>query len=361
VKLTSYAVIGVFVVIATKTSYAGDFEGKQIIVGGDLRLRHDLIDEEMKSPCNRERIRARISITSSLKDNLSIGMQLATGGDDPTSRNQTLGDGFSSKAIMLDRAYLSWNPSQIGGLAVTGGKFANPFVSPSSTELLWDSDLNPEGLTCRYSRKAGKTVATATAAYFIAEDRKEQNDISILGIQASIANETPLGTLLLGAGYYDYQHIQSSFFLYDSADSFGNSADTHGKYSHDYNDTETFFEYKPVILKSVMFFGDYVVNTAPGVDKSRGWLVGTTCGSCSAPHSIECRYSFRRLENDAVVGAFTDSDFAGGGTGGKGHEISFDYQLTKNIKTAITYFINEKNQYDGLSYHRMQLDMNVKL
>jgi hypothetical protein len=66
-------------------------------------------------------------------------LQTASAAD---SANQTFEDGFSDYPIFISRAYLGWSPNE--WLTVTGGKVPNPLYT---TELVWDSDINPTGIT----------------------------------------------------------------------------------------------------------------------------------------------------------------------------------------------------------------------
>ena len=73
------------------------------------------------------------------------------------------------------------------------------------------------------------------------------------------------------------------------------------------------------------------------------------------------------LEADAVLGLLSDSDFAGGGTDGKGHILTGAYGINKQWSLGLTSFLNneagEKNLADqggALSYDRIQLDTKFK-
>jgi hypothetical protein len=68
------------------------------------------------------------------------------------------------------------------------------------------------------------------------------------------------------------------------------------------------------------------------------------------------------VEKDAVIGTFTDSDFRGGGTDAKGHEIGGSYQLAKNSAINLTYFINEIGLEldDPQDFKRLQADLQLK-
>ena len=79
-----------------------------VTVVGDLRYRHETINEEGLTERQRHRIRARLGISGELAANLSVGVGLTPGGDNPISGNQTLGDGFSPKDLGLEYAYFNW-------------------------------------------------------------------------------------------------------------------------------------------------------------------------------------------------------------------------------------------------------------
>ena len=73
---------------------------------------------------------------------MSFGV--ATGSSDPVSTNQTLGQGNSSKNLVLDLAYVQWQ-TPISGLKLRAGKFSNPIMRAGGSGLVWDGDLRPEG------------------------------------------------------------------------------------------------------------------------------------------------------------------------------------------------------------------------
>ena len=103
---------------------------------GDLRYRHELIDEEGKEQRNRQRMRTRVSFTAQASDDVNIIFQLAGGSSDtPVSTNQDLGNGFSTKSVWIDMAYFDWHSSQIKGFNVMGGKVKNPFYNVGKSQL----------------------------------------------------------------------------------------------------------------------------------------------------------------------------------------------------------------------------------
>ena len=89
-------------------------------------------------------------------------------------------------------------------------------------------------------------------------------------------------------------------------------------------------------------YGSYVKNTAATTSEDTAWIVGVTFNKAKEPKSWELGYHYRNVEKDAVLGVLTTSDPFGGGTDGKGHELSGKYQLTKNIQAGLTYFLTQK-------------------
>ena len=114
---------------------------------GDFRLRDEPFfggPADQSQMQNRERFRARLNISAKLNEELSGGISLSSGDiHDPISTNQTTNQFYTRKIFALDRAFISYTPHGFKPLTLTGGKFAYPFYR---TELVWDNDLNPEGV-----------------------------------------------------------------------------------------------------------------------------------------------------------------------------------------------------------------------
>jgi hypothetical protein len=337
-------------------------KGQNLTIGGDLRYRHELIDMEGKDMRTRQRIRTRLNLQTKVHDDVKIGVQLASGSGDPVSTNQTLTNGFSGKQINIDEAFFEWQPRSFHGFAMVGGKVKNPLFIPGNTELLWDNDLKPEGLSLGYSGTRGPVTLFTHASYFWVEERKADKDAILLEGQAGVNYTSSIAQVIFGCGYFDYQNAKNYPPTYNPKDGLGNSVDSKGNYRYDYKDLEFFGELNPVGLAgNVSIFFDFVSNIAKNVDKNQAWLAGFVIGKCKKPGSFDFRYSFRYLEKDALVGAFTDSDFNDGRTDGKGHEINIDYQIASKINTGITYYFNQQGIDNSKDYQRLMVDVNFKL
>ncbi len=129
-----------------------DLEGRwktlgPFVLSGDLRLRAEPTfggPRDQSQDRFRERIRLRFNAEARLNDQLKGGFSFASGDlNNSISTNQTANQYATRKPLAIDRAYATYNPSWFRALTVTGGKFAYPWFN---TELVWDKDLNPEGV-----------------------------------------------------------------------------------------------------------------------------------------------------------------------------------------------------------------------
>jgi len=347
---------------------------EDVKVKGDLRYRHEMIDEQDKDARHRHRLRARLGVEGKVNEFTKIGIQLATGSDDPVSTNQTLDDGFTSKNLVLDLAYLKYKPARMPGMEITAGKFKNPFYKPGKSELIWDSDFNPEGGAAKFSRDFEDFNVTFIGSGLWIDERSSGDDSWIgagMGIFKYNMNEKKT-SFTVGAGYFNYVNAKGFTPFYDG-DPMGNSVDivitdiddddtTYAEqYKTEFELLELFAEVSHHVEKipvTVMF--DYVTNTAAD-SLDTGWLVGFRAGKTKKPWSWAFRYIYREVERDAVVGTYTDSDFRGGGTDAKGHEIGGSLQLADNTTFNVTYFMNTIGlDTDEEDFNRLQVDMQLK-
>ncbi|MFH0962894.1 MAG: putative porin [Planctomycetota bacterium] len=354
-----------------KKGYSSKWTEK-VKVGGGLRYRHERIAETDKPDRNRHRIKANLDVTAKVTDDIDVGLSVATGkyepkaeleqGQDPASLNQTLTSGFSSKSVWIDLAYFDWHPSRVSGLHVIGGKMKNPFYAPGSTELIWDGDLRPEGLAVKFARKWGAFEPFGSAGGFWVRENSGALDSILWGVQAGLKfqPEESKWYARAGLGYFDFTQADGAKTFYNTSKSFGNTT-SGGRYAYDFREFEPFIELGTDIGGvPVAVFADWVQNLGAPNGSNTGWLAGATVGKCKDPGSWQFRYNYRNIEKDAVVGVFTDSDFRGGGTDGKGSEVGFDYQLTKNVLAGISYFNNTLGVEGSKEYERLQIDVTFK-
>jgi len=329
---------------------------------GDFRPRLELIDRDADSigqPVDerrRGRFRLRFGMTAEVNDDVDFIFELATGGENPVSTNQSFDGGFTRKDIGVNLAYVDWQATD--NVDVQIGKLKNPWHRPGDHHLVWDSDLNPEGMFVKYE---GDNFFAAFGGFGVEE--RSSGDDSLLysaqgGYEFSLSESS---TLLAGAGYYAYTNMIGNSPFWEG-DPFGNTVDANGDFVYDYRMIQGFVEYATKIGGyPVSFFLDYIRNTeAPEFDT--GYAFGGKIGKVSEPGDWEASIAYQDLERDAVVALFTDSDFGGGGTDATGFEIKGKYGLTRNWNFGGTLFINEieENQGSPTDYLRLQIDFEFK-
>ncbi|MGD0597961.1 MAG: putative porin [Sedimentisphaerales bacterium] len=341
-------------------------------ISGDLRYRYEGIDSQSNgkwgSSINRNRLRARIGLYDKINDEVDVGFRLASGSSsDPVSTNQTEQDAFSKKSIWLDQAYFDWHPKDITGFDFIGGKMPRPFYRVGDNQLIWDDDLNPEGLAAKYELPISDSLKAYIngGGFWVGHpDTATAQDTSLWGIQGYLKNTFEDKSYLLGGmSYYTYGNIKGQSDvtkLWKGSSSFFGNTSVAGTYKYGYDIVEGFAEYGTKVADyPVAVFGSYAHNTAAPSDKSDGWLIGTTFNKAKDPGSWQIGYDYRDLDSDAVVGQFNDSDFDNGGTNAKGHRFNFTYQLAKNFQAGLTYFLDENKTTDD-KYRRLQADLLFK-
>ncbi len=325
---------------------------------GDVRYRYETIDDDAKAEDrNRNRLRARLNVAAKVADDVTAGVTLASGSEDPVSSNQSLGGGATSKDLNLDMAWIDWNFAQDTHLVA--GKTANPFFAPGGNGLIWDGDYRPEGANLSYDNG---TVYAVAAYHFLESDNKAggQDAEEMYGAQLGFKGNISDNVAFNVGGSYFYIPVEGSASFYDS-DFFGNSS-VGGLYEFDYEVFELFAELSTSLAgMPATLFADYVNNS--DADEDTGYALGFKLGKAKKRGAWEVGYTYEDLEADAVFATFTDSDFGGGGTDVKGHKLSAGLGISDNTSVSLTYFINEYGDFTNVQeedYNRLQLDLQTK-
>jgi len=334
---------------------------ERIKFGGDLRLRFDSIDEDGKDTRNRARYRARVGATAEVNESIDTTLALVSGEDDPTSGNQTFGDGFSSKPVRIDLAYVDLHPDLFAGNSALIGKMRMPFIAVN--DLIWDSELNPEGIAANTSFGDEQLAIKANAGSFWVEERSAENEAMLYGGQIAGVLKFENISLTAGGTLYLYEGIAGYAPVFDETTGFGNTViaadDGSLTYAYDYELVEFFARAGFTLGLPVELSANHVDNTEVDENNS-AFMAGIKLGKLKDPGSAEFSYSYREVEADSMLGVFTDSDAFGGGTDGSAHKWNAGYQIAKNVSGGATYYLSEKGLDNGKDYNRFQIDLTVK-
>lgn len=362
--LAACAMVGVTAATAQETKSSPSWMDT-VTLKGDIRARYEDIQEDGKADRQRDRFRLRLGVDAKPTDEVKIGARLTSSdGGDRASGNSTFTGGGSKKDVFIDLAFIEYTPSALDGLALIAGKMENPYIAVA--DQIWDGDYTPEGFALKYSAGGDIKALLAAGYHWLDERSSDEDDGKQLGAQAAIKMKTGEKSHLLGgAGYYVTQDLEGNPLFDDK--SFGNSStkvvdgdETNAFFASEFEVLELFAEAGLDIGLPVTIYGSYAVNQDAD-DNDTAWIAGFTLGKAKAVGSLEGGYNFRVVENDAVLGALTDSDSFGGGTNGEGHKVYVRYQLAKNLQLGATYFLNAKDP-DGkdIDYDRLQVDLAAK-
>lgn len=333
---------------AAQESWKDDFS-----FSGDLRPRYEYIDSEEATVRPRERFRVRLGAAMEVNQNVEVIVRLASGGDNPVSTNESFDGGFTRKPIGIDLAYADWTINEDVHLLV--GKVRNPLHRAGGHALIWDSDLNPEGVAVSYE----SGILSGTAGTYFVEERSSMDDSMLLAVQGGVKFDVgSAGELSAGLGYHAYTEMKGNQPLWLGVP-FGNSVDEDGNLLYDYRQVEVYGEFATSIGElPVSFFANYVKNTEVD-DNDIGYAFGAKVGKAGEPGTWQASWAWQELQADAVVALFTDSDFGGGGTDSRGHTIKARYALADNWAVGGTLFVNEVNLASGMpkDYTRLQVDL----
>ena len=331
-------------------------------LSGDLRVRaqHDTSDSDRPNRSSAQ-LRARLGASWRVNDLVSIGAHLVTGdGDDPNSVDVQLSNWDDDLAVSLDQAWLQLN---FGDLKLFGGKMPQPFAR---TELVWDGDVNPQGIaaTWRHARADG-SAWRANGLFFLVDERVAGADSTMLGVQ--LGHDTrAFGDWKFDASLALYDYSLKSIAGADSGDWRTNLLNPDGTYLSDFRLVDAIVgatwsglgERWPLRL-----VGDVVRNTGARTDGDRGHGLDLVLGRASQVGDWRISVGHATAGVDAVLAAFSQ-DNIGIATNYRLHSLGVDYVPWPNTTlSAILYryrpdaaaYAGSNDPHDWLNRARVSL------
>lgn len=239
-----------------------------------------------------------------------------------------------------------------------------------STDLVWDPDLNFEGIAATYTQQFTDSCGGfLTAGMFpMQEIELSQRDKWLWGVQGGM--EFRHGediSAKLGIAYYSYENLKGRLSKYDgepnaSAITFAQKGNTVFDINRDFVPSPSLptglaSDFKELNITAAVdfgfwdpihfvFMGDYVKNLGFDLDEAReltgdnlvkddstGYQLGLAVGhqTVTKPWEWKSYLFYKKLGADAVYDGFTDSDFHLGGTNAKGWIFGGDVGILKNF------------------------------
>ncbi|WP_428423392.1 putative porin [Methylibium sp.] len=340
----------------------------------------------------RMRVRARMGVTAAVDEHWSGGVRLTTGSlTDPVSSNQTLGNYDNRFVAAFDRAYVRYRHGD--AFNVVAGRFGNPWFG---TDLVWANDLSFDGVAAQWTPKINDSLSGfLTLAALPIQEVELAGDKWLFGAQAGADLANLWGGISgkLGLGVYSYSNIvgqpspPSSSLNEYTAPAFAQKGNTYFNISSDaarpllglasdyriLNLTGS-FDIPAVAGKHVLLTGDFARNF--GFDRSAvaarvgsdvepmvtAYQVRVAFGDADVKQARDWQVfaAYKRLERDAVLDAFTDSDFRLGGTDAKGFVIGGSYGLGKNVAANLRFLSADTISGPPLSVDSLQFDLTLR-
>ena len=340
---------------------------------GDFRFRGEGgFDQVGKDDDARARVRLRIGANYRISDELLVGMRAATGSPgDPNSSHVTLGDGFDDLEVSLDRAYLSYRPLAFEGVWATVGKFQHTFrQNPVYGELVWDADIQPEGLVVGRSWRDSNLedrVSATLGGYNVLYSSNGENVHALVGQVTAVADVSDEleGRLSLGGYYYSDVNPGGSTSLIDAN---AGNAEVGGQYVSQFALANPVLSVEgEVANQPLVASAEYVKNVRAEIDGDQGWAVGASYGSQTRQGDWRVYYQWQVLEQDAVFSPFGQDDFAHQ-TNFRGHVAGIKFMLTDKMGLHLWTLVSATDDISMLppglandrDQWRLRLDLDTK-
>ncbi|MGE0527872.1 MAG: putative porin [Bdellovibrionales bacterium] len=342
----------------------------RIQLNGDLRVRQDYISKESSgdtSARHRTRMRLRLGTQALITEDLTALVRLATGDNaNPIGGDSTWTDNANKKNIYVDRAYLDWKFAE--DMNALLGKQANPLPPLKDSQLIYDDDYAPEGLSWTLRGPLFATIG----AYVIKEREPGNTGASdpdsylLAAVTGWRGNLTDDWKFTVGAGYHAFTAIKNHGPLPPgntttvSAGSFLGNSNSGSVFLNDYNVVELFGELVWEISKDhgLSFYVDAIQNVDIGQDNT-GLVAGTTFVIRDEEKPLwTLGYAYQTVAKDATLSAVNSSDFAMGLDGAFGHIGTVARRVAPNTTVKLSWFHTQiDNNGSPWDSDRGQLDV----
>jgi hypothetical protein len=353
-------------------------------LSGDMRVRGESFGQDLTPDRFRARIRVRLGIDGKLGEDFTGGVYLASGAvlngapdfKDPISTNDTLTSFFERKTIGIDRGWITYNPQAHKWLSLTGGKFA---YSWQRTVLTFDSDLNPDGFSEKaswdFSNPIVKNV-TAQALQLLYNEVGGGQDSNAVGgaFQSRLqlgkrVTMTPSYTILNWNNADSIAQAANPVTLPQpntppvgtplpqpttqpvriiNANAFTNASRILGTGTNQRRAFVSGFMYSDLILDTVIktpwerlpwrVLAEYEDNLRARIHQSHAYWLETSLGQQRNRNDFLFGYSFARIEQDAVISQFNESDMRAP-TNVAQHRFYVNWLVRPNTTAAFTAWI----------------------
>lgn len=348
------------------------------------------------------RTRVRFGIESTKADSIvGGGLRFSTGeAPNPASPFVRFGDALRPSVFNIDRFFLTVKPLKDRDHVVfTVGKMPLTLYRPGAgtwrSELLWDDDVSPAGVSLQTRLYKGKSETRKVRLdnellYLVFEDVTNSRFAGITGTAYMAGDQLKLTIphVELAGGYFHYTNLnvglrapnftpgEGAFVLpgtnplllgsglqhTNNQVNYGPGADGFVKDDFEILNaaaTIKFHVFGNRFGKPEAFVAaDLSHNSSVRIDKrGYGVTLGLTGGGWTGgTHPYTIHGTWRDVDADAALATFADSDL-GAGTSYKGFEVGANYRVAKNLLGLFQYFNFKGFPRKDERVHRLFLDL----
>ncbi len=366
----------------------------------------------MDTTHNRDylRLRARLGVDVTMSPDWTAAIRLSTGSlTDPSSASQNEGTYGARYAVGVDQAYIRWNEAPAGKFSWATGTFGrqpDPWFSP--TELVFARDLTFEGVSA--SGRLGWGDGADRSHFFLtagAVPELEVPDIPtenkwliggqlgaslrftesqhlklaladyyfarVQGVQNVLGGPNENGTapafIRFGNTVFDISNgtnpavnlfgLASQFRVGDVALSYEWNFGSHqllvnGEFVRNYG-------YHLAQIEALQGQNPYN-NATPTKPQNTGYVGEIGYGNATISNALDwrMRVGYRYVRADAVIDAWTDADFHGGGTNAQGYYIWGELGVAPNTWLKLRYMSANEVEGPKFGLDILQLDLNAR-
>lgn len=373
---------------------------------------------------NRARIRLRLGMNVDIADDLDMGLRFATGNlRDPVSTNETFDNDFNKMQFLVDRAYMQYTPGDQwrfllgrtpnpwfstslvwdGDLGFDGasatwtfkedsGPFATlgaytlsqtdsdfPTLSIAKEESRYRFLLGAQvGNRFRFTDATSATLALAYYHYGNVEGELSEPCQAPGSEYSCYTDDTRATNLQKGNTLFAIRQIQPQAGVSDPAQYqyFGLASEFRelnltAQLDHRLNDRHHLLltldyvqnlAYDADDIEALTPVNNFGENGDPFDGGDQGYLLEAKVGVPEVRDSGQWSLAagYKRLESDAVLDAFTDSDFHLGGTNAKGFYLEGQWGVLDDTWMALNWFSTSEISGPPFAVDVLQLDINTR-
>ncbi|MDP6369273.1 MAG: putative porin, partial [Planctomycetota bacterium] len=325
---------------------------------GDMRVRAEGNFADGNGPDrHRGRLRFRLGAKLGVSEHLSAEVRVISTSGDANNPHWDMGsgdDGFNGSDMAFDRLNLSWSCEDVYTAKV--GRFGHGFASnPVYGELLWDGDVQPAGLSYKYSPK-GLGLDLRLAGYVV-DEFKNGADANMTGAQANWNGDLAGVGLQLSSALYSWSSMNGAAGWDDS--------------SPQGSDMGARFRIWDSILAATVaegengkavISGQYIQNTNGDEGEDTAWAVGAKYGTSKKTGAWNVFATLYDMEANAVFGPVAQDDTPVSGTGnGDGMEgviAGVNYWPSDDLNLRVWALTSE---FDDATQDRSRLRIDLNL